>query len=975
MSILPPQNIGMMKPYPIVSLVAALLLCLICTSNNSFAQKPAAKTSKEKTATPPKSKTPAAAKQKAAPKSKKATKAASTARTPAPKPVESVKTTVATDKTAPTTTAASPVAKPDQKGAAAVAVTSASTAAATAKGLATDTTVQAKAISTDSSTALPAATILADTNKAAAITLFEPAKNSPAMPPYQPAQGFWAIVPLLLALLLSVWWREGVLSLFLGILMGAWALNGFQLDRLLLSSIQVFDTHLIQTLSDPQNVRLAVFVLLMGGIASLSWHNGGAAGWVAGLSSTVRSPRGAQMAAWLSALVGFFDPLVSATLSGNLARPLTDKYRGSREKLAYIINTTGSSVSVIAVLSTFAVVMTSSAGQYIAAWGSHVQPLSIWLYALQYAFYPIFALLWAVATVLWQRDFGAMHRAERRSLRQGKLYDSDIDPSAEASVMQQLPTALNAQEPPRGFYLVLPLLVFLLTTYYGLFGGAKAMILGDPSTLLPAMLQSLQQADIGHSLLYGAAAALLTSVLLTLLGGKLDMRNTVDSILAGMKTAFPTLITLFLALVLVGITAQLGAANWLAQWVGTYLSAPLMPLLAFVVAAIVAAATGSFVAATLLVAPILLPAAMAQSYGAALLPQAAATVFYGTLASIASGALFGTHCAITAQNSLVTALSAQCPPADHIRTQLPYALLMAALSMVAMALCLFFNLPPWIPLLGGIALIPLLVRLLGKSPYYADDLDDEIAHVQATQISAVTPLESTNDANFKTDEIVSSQSSLTNNNTSADLSGDTHILPKHGEPALLSLADDTDSIDVRLPETSALEAWQYTAEADDSKLDTIKIDTHNEQDSSPTNTPQLPAELQDDRPKIEATLTQSDDDLDTVNLHTPAADEHQSLMAALDTAELPDNFEPTHEAETNPDYVTEAVSKTKDMFQSMKDIIAAVSQDEAHNNESELTHTDQATEQPEPPTAATEQKKIRYIADDDDDDKDPIIRV
>lgn len=82
------------------------------------------------------------------------------------------------------------------------------------------------------------------------------------------------------------------------------------------------------------------------------------------------------------------------------------------------------------------------------------------------------------------------------------------------------------------------------------------------------MLQSLQQADIGHSLLYGAAAALLTSVLLTLLGGKLDMRNTVDSILAGMKTAFPALITLFLALVLVGITAQLGAANWLAQWVG-----------------------------------------------------------------------------------------------------------------------------------------------------------------------------------------------------------------------------------------------------------------------------------------------------------------------------------------------------------------------------------------------------------------------
>lgn len=130
------------------------------------------------------------------------------------------------------------------------------------------------------------------------------------------------------------------MSLFLGVLMGARALNGFQLDRLLLSSIQVFDTHLIQTLSDPQNVRLAVFVLLMGGIALLSWHNGGAAGWVAGLSNTVRSPRSAQMAAWLFALVGFFDPLVSATLSGNLARPLTDKYRGSREKLAYIINTT-----------------------------------------------------------------------------------------------------------------------------------------------------------------------------------------------------------------------------------------------------------------------------------------------------------------------------------------------------------------------------------------------------------------------------------------------------------------------------------------------------------------------------------------------------------------------------------------------------------------------------------------------------------
>ncbi len=128
-------------------------------------------------------------------------------------------------------------------------------------------------------------------------------------------------------------------------------------------------------------------------------------------------------------------------------------------------------------------------------------------------------------------------------------------------------------------------------------------------------------------------------------------------------------------------------------------------------------------------------------------------------------------------------------------------------------------------------------------------------------------------------------------------------------------------------------------------------------------------------PKIQATLTQSDGDLDTVNLHTPAANEHQALMAALDTAELPDNFAPTHEAETNPDYVTEAVSKTKDMFQSMKDIIAAVSQDEAHNDESELPPTDQPTDQPEPPAAATEQKRIRYIDHDDDDDNDPIIRV
>lgn len=527
-----------------------------------------------------------------------------------------------------------------------------------------------------------------------------------------------ALIPILLAVLLSFLLREPIFSLFAAIFIGIWSLNGFAIAKLLPSLIGIFDRYLVATLSNPNYISLLTAVLLAGGMGALITHNGGINGLATGFSGMVRSPRGAQLTAWWTSILVFFDQPAGIIMGGQVARPLTDRLRVSREKLAYILNTVSSSVAVLALFGTFAGLVLLPLGNVLKNAGNAASPVSVWLFSLQYAFYPVWMLLFALCSTLFLRDFGPMLRAERRARFEGRLFDSRI--ADETAKAEYATTALPiGNKVSRGYNALLPLLVFVVTAFIGVFYTSfdKTLLDGTPTQVGTSILQAAQQANPYQGLLWGSVAGILTAMVLTILGRWLSLRGTVESILSGMKNTFPYIAVLLLTLTLAQVCGELHTADYIVTW---FPASPVayiwLPIFAFVITALLVWGLGTISAAVVFAMPIMLSLAwqMAGSIGLGL-PLGMA-LFYGTIASLVAGALFGSQISIIAQNTVLSSLAADCPTADHVHTQLPYSLLLAFLHLAATILCILLPVSAWMIMVGGMVLLPLILFILGRQP-------------------------------------------------------------------------------------------------------------------------------------------------------------------------------------------------------------------------------------------------------------------
>lgn len=553
-----------------------------------------------------------------------------------------------------------------------------------------------------------------------------------------------ALLPVLLAVVLSLLLREPIFSLFTALFVSIWALNGFALSKILPSLINIFDRYLAVTLSNPNHISLLTAVLLAGGMGALITHNGGISGLATGFSSMVSSARGAQMTAWVAGVLVFFDQLAGIIVGGQVARPLTDRLRVSREKLAFLLNATTSSVAVLAIFGTLVGLAILPVGNVLKNAGNAASPVSVWLFSLQYAFYPVWMLLFSLCSALFLRDYGPMLRAERRARYEGRLFDSRI--AQEAAKAEYATTALPiGNKTARGYNAVLPLLAFIVAAFVGVFYESfdKTLLYGNPSEVGTSILDTAQQANQYRGLLWGSVAGILTAIILTIVGRWLSLRGAVESMLSGMKNVFPYIAVLLLTLTLVQVCGELHTADYLATWFPTSPVAFLwLPLLAFALTALLVWALGSISAAIIFALPIMLALAWQMGNSVGIESMLGMALFYGSLASILAGALFGSHSSIIAQNTVISSLSADCPTTDHVQTQLPYSILMAFLHLSATALCIFFPVPAWIIMVGGIALLPLLLFAIGRQPKPLPTATVEqqtaTTHSQASDNSAAT---------------------------------------------------------------------------------------------------------------------------------------------------------------------------------------------------------------------------------------------
>lgn len=515
--------------------------------------------------------------------------------------------------------------------------------------------------------------------------------------------GWISILPPLIAIGLALILRQVIPALFAGIWIGAWALSGFSASGVLTALMQTADTFILQAIAEPDHASVMLFTLLVGGMVGVISRNGGMMGVaerIVGFANTVGRAMGATVAMGLAI---FFDDYANTLVVGNTMRPITDRLKISREKLAYLVDSTAAPVATIALVTTWVGYEVGLIRDAISGIpGLELNAYMVFLNSIAYSFYPLLALAMVFAVVGLGRDFGPMHSAEMRARHDGRVAPPTAVSNQAADDMADVQP--GDEVTCRARNALLPILTMVTGVVAGMF------VTGEGDTLR-AIVGS---ADPYKSLIWGSLFGSLLAIALSVGQRTLTLGESVAAWFSGARAMLYAIFILVLAWALSGVTDMLGTADYLVSLVGEHLHPGFLPMLVFIVAAATAFSTGSSWGTMGILLPLMVPLAWAlmaavDMNGAEHLP-----ILYATVAAVMGGAVWGDHCSPISDTTILSSMASQCDHIEHVRTQLPYALSTGVIAIVVGALPAGFGVPWWVCLPVGVLAVVGLVGLVGK---------------------------------------------------------------------------------------------------------------------------------------------------------------------------------------------------------------------------------------------------------------------
>ncbi len=471
-----------------------------------------------------------------------------------------------------------------------------------------------------------------------------------------------ALIPPLLTIIIALIFKEVTLALVVGVLSGAVLITGPDL-----STFSLFlDNFLVGAVADKDHVYIILFSMLIGGMVSIISANGGMESIVRAFSRKVKNARDAQMATFLMGIAIFFDDYANSLIVGNTMRPLTDRYGVSREKLAYLVDSTAAPVVSIAFVTTWIGAELGYIQEATTMMGIKQSAYSIFLNSLQYAFYPIFALAFMLMLILTGKDFGPMRTAEENSKAKNiKVKFEEVDEGPSKSPLLA----------------IIPVLTLIGVTAFGLYWTGTKDPIETEGGFLFQISTILGQANSYKALLWGAFSCCSVAILLTISLGKQSLHNTMEHMLTGFKQMMPAMVILTLAWALSGVIKELKTAEYLGNTFQSF-SPIFTPALIFILAGIVAFSTGSSWGTMSILYPLVLPLVwtLAQNNGYA--PEEVMPIIYHCTSAILAGSVFGDHCSPISDTTILSSMASDCNHLEHVRTQAPYALTVALVSIV-----------------------------------------------------------------------------------------------------------------------------------------------------------------------------------------------------------------------------------------------------------------------------------------------------
>jgi Na+/H+ antiporter NhaC len=512
--------------------------------------------------------------------------------------------------------------------------------------------------------------------------------------------GCLSLVPPLIAITLAIATHRVVASLLAGIFAGTCILaNG----NPMIAIGTTCETHLWTSLSDGDHLRVFIFTLLMGAMVGVMRQSGGMEAIVNGIAPLARSRRGGQLTVWGLGLIIFFDDYANSLLLGNTMRPLTDRLRISREKLAYLVDSTAAPVSGLALVSTWVAgeigyIEDGLAGTQLA--GS-ATAFELFIATIPYRFYVLWALLLVPLVAILGRDFGSMLVAERRAFHQPSPPNSNGGTLAAGS--SQWPNA------------VIPVLTVVLVTII-LISATGWYALATEPTIEPSLLNIFGNGNSYLSLVYGSLTGLLMALLLGRWNARIDLPSLKAAASEGAIQVVPALTILWLAWALSGITKAdyLGTGEYLGHLLVGSVDARWMPTIVFLLASMVAFSTGTSWGTMGILMPLVVPTTI-QLLGANQMQVSPHDpLLIGSIAGVLAGAIFGDHCSPISDTTVLSSQASGCDHVAHVRTQMPYALLVAGISVVCGTIPIGFGASVWFVLPIGVAAMVAWLSVVGS---------------------------------------------------------------------------------------------------------------------------------------------------------------------------------------------------------------------------------------------------------------------
>lgn len=487
---------------------------------------------------------------------------------------------------------------------------------------------------------------------------------------------FWALVPPVVAIVLALITKEVYSSLFVGILVGGLFVSGFSFEGTI---THIFNDGFAAVLSDSYNVGILIFLVVLGAMVSLMNRAGGSAAFGHFAKEKIKSRAGAQLATVALGVLIFIDDYFNCLTVGSVMKPVTDEHKVSRAKLAYLIDATAAPVCIIAPISSWAAA--------VSGFVEGEDGFSIFIRAIPYNYYALLTIVMMIAIILLNINYGPMRAHEANALK-GDLFTS----GKAAASNEKIPVNSKGKV----IDLVIPIITLIVCCVIGMIytGG---FFEGE------GFVTAFSNSDASVGLALGSICAMLITIIIYLIRRVLSFGECMECLPDGFKAMVPAILILTFAWTLKAMTDSLGAAEFVAaameQSAGALMN--FLPAIIFLVGCFLAFSTGTSWGTFGILIPIVV-AVFANSN-----PQ----LMIISISACMAGAVCGDHCSPISDTTIMASAGAQCDHVNHVSTQLPYALTVAAVSFVTYLVAGFAQ-NPWVPLPVGILLLLLCLVLI-----------------------------------------------------------------------------------------------------------------------------------------------------------------------------------------------------------------------------------------------------------------------